>query len=113
MFVALCNPSVNSRILSSSRECGKAAGSPQRQNVAGCSLVQLPNTEKVMQARNERELFFAYNSEAGESLELFYSSWGSPYPVSLAGTHISMEVFCFQNEPHPLQVASNGVRDVY
>lgn len=59
MFVALCNPSINSRILSSSRECGKAAGSPQRQNVAGCSLVQLPNSqtqEKQCRQENERKL---------------------------------------------------------
>lgn len=48
MFVALCNPSIDSGILSSSRECSKATGSPQRQDVAGCSLVQLPHTEKVM-----------------------------------------------------------------
>lgn len=50
MFVALCNPPIDSSIRSFTRECGKAVGSPQRQNVAGCSLVQLPNTEKVMQA---------------------------------------------------------------
>lgn len=55
MFVAPCNPSFDSRILSSSRECGKATGSPQRQDVAGCSLVQLPNTGKVMQARKGEE----------------------------------------------------------
>lgn len=113
MFVALCNPSINSRILSSSRECGKAAGSPQRQNVAGCSLVQLPNTEKVMQARKWEETLLCLQLWGRWEPELFYSSWGPPSPVSLAGTHTSVEVFCFQNEPHLLQVASNGVRDVY
>lgn len=40
----LFNPSIDSRILNFSRECGKATGSPQRQDAAGCSLVQQPNT---------------------------------------------------------------------
>lgn len=39
MLLALCNPFMDSRILSSSRECGKAMGSPQRQGVAGCLLL--------------------------------------------------------------------------